>query len=194
LAREIHDELSGTLTALKMDLFLLRDRAEDQKLFLQKLSSMSELVDHSLARVRAIATELRPVVLDKLGLVAAIEWQIEEFHDRWGIACETHLPAGKFVLDSDRSTAVFRILQEALTNVVRHAHATKVVVDLKNEAGNVVLTVRDNGKGINPKALHYHASIGLLGMRERALSFGGKTEVARLPEGGTCVTVWIPTG
>jgi PAS domain S-box-containing protein len=195
LAREIHDELSGTLTALKMDLSLLPDRAaKDRKLFFQKLSSMTELIDHSVARMHAIVTELRPVVLDKLGLVAAIEWQAGEFQDRWGIACETHLPAGKFVLDSDRSTALFRILQEALTNVVRHAHGTKVVVDLRNQGENVILTVRDNGKGINPKALHAHESIGLLGMRERALSFGGKTEVARSPEGGTCVTARIPTG
>ena len=135
LAREIHDELSGTLTALKMDLSLLPDRAaKDHKLFLEKLGSMSGLIDNTLAQVHTIVTELRPVVLDKLGLIPAIEWQAQEFQERSGIACETHLPAEEISLDSERATAVFRIFQEALTNIARHADASKVVVDLKREA------------------------------------------------------------
>jgi two-component system, NarL family, sensor histidine kinase UhpB len=195
LAREIHDELSGSLTALKMDLSLLPDRAaKGHRPFLEKLSSMSGLIEHTLARVHAVVTELRPVVLDKLGLVAAIEWQTEEFQDRSGIACEIHLPAEEIPLDSAVSTAVFRILQEALTNVARHARASKVVVELKSEVGNLTLTVRDNGKGIDEKAIYAHNSMGLLGMRERALSFGGTAEVGRLPQGGTLVTARIPTG
>jgi PAS domain S-box-containing protein len=193
LAREIHDELSGTLTALKLDLSLLPDRAsKDPQSFLKKLGSISALIDHTLARVHSIVTELRPVVLDKLGLVAAIEWQAREFQERSGITCETHLPAGELTLDSDRATALFRIFQEALTNVARHAGAGKVTVDLRSEAGTLILTVRDNGKGIDEQALHSHRAIGLLGMRERAITFGGKTEVGRLPEGGTAVTVRIP--
>jgi signal transduction histidine kinase len=194
LAREIHDELSGTLTALKMDLSLLPNRAaKDRNLFLEKLSSMSGLIDRTLARVHTIVTELRPVVLDKLGLVAAIEWQTGEFQDRSGIACETHLPTEEIPLDPEQSTAVFRILQEALTNVARHANATKVVVDLRSEAGILILAVRDNGKGIDEKAIYAHNSMGLLGMRERALSFGGTAEVTALPGGGTLVSVRIPT-
>jgi PAS domain S-box-containing protein len=193
LAREIHDELSGALTALKMDLSLLPDRAaKDHKLFLEKLESMAGLIDHTLARVHNIVTELRPVVLDKLGLIAAIEWQTGEFHKRSGIICETDLPNEEIPLDADRSTALFRILQEALTNVARHANATKVIVEFKNEAGSLILTVRDNGKGVDEKVIFDKNSLGLLGMRERALSFGGLTEITSLPEGGTLVRVRIP--
>ena len=193
LAREIHDELSGALTALKMDLSLLPDRvAKDRSLFLEKLHSMSELIDHTLARIQSIATALRPVVLDKLGLIAAIEWQAGGFQDHSGIACESHLPDEDLPLDSDRSTAVFRILQEALTNVARHANATKVVVELKSEAKDLILTVQDNGKGIDEQAIRAHGSMGLLGMRERALAFGGAAEVAALPAGGTLVSLRIP--
>lgn len=192
-AREIHDELSGTLTALKMDLSLLPDRAaRDHNLFLEKLGSMAGLIDRTLDRVHSIVTELRPVVLDKLGLVAAIEWQTREFHERSGIACDTRLPEREIELDSDRSTALFRILQEALTNVVRHANATRVVIDLRSEAGSLILSIQDNGKGIDEKSIHAHTSMGLLGMRERALSFGGATEVAAQPGGGTRVSVRIP--
>ena len=194
LAREIHDELSGSLTALKMDLSLLPDRvAQNHRLFLEKLDSMSGLIDRTLARVHTIVTELRPVVLDKLGLIPAIEWQAREFQERSGIRCEIHLPAKEIPLDSDRATAVFRIFQEALTNVARHANASKVIVDLKSEAGSLILAVHDNGKGIDPMKIFNHTSVGLLSMRERALSYGGTTEVMRLP-GGTLVTVRIPTG
>jgi signal transduction histidine kinase len=159
---------------------------------LEKIRSMSELIDHILARIQSIATALRPVVLDELGLVAAIEWQTGEFQDHSGIACESHLPVKDLSLDSDRSTAVFRILQEALTNIARHANATKVVVELKSEAKDLILTVRDDGKGIDEKAIRAHNSMGLLGMRERALAFGGATEVTAVPMGGTLVSLRIP--
>jgi two-component system, NarL family, sensor histidine kinase UhpB len=193
LARELHDELSGTLTALKMDLSLLPDRAaKHHNLFLEKLSSMSEHIDHTLARLHAIVTELRPVVLDKFGLVAAIEWQASEFQDRSGIACETHLPTKEIPLDADRSTAIFRILQETLTNVIRHADASRVVVNLRTEKEILVLEVRDDGEGIDETKIVSPESFGLLGIRERALSFGGKAEVSCLPGGGTLVTVSIP--
>ena len=193
LAREIHDELSGTLTALKMDLSLLPDRTtKNHNSFLEKLSSMSGLIDQTLARVHTIVTELRPVVLDKLGLVAAIEWQTGEFHERSGIVCETHLPTEEIPLDPDRATALFRIFQEALTNVGRHANASKVVVELRTEAGSVILAVRDNGKGIDEGGIHAPNSLGLVGIRERALSFGGTAEVAAMPERGTRVTVRVP--
>jgi PAS domain S-box-containing protein len=195
IAREIHDELSGSLTALKMDLALLPDRAaKDQSLFSEKLSSMAGLIDRTMACVRAIVSQLRPVVLDNLGLVAAIEWQLEEFQNRSGIACEFHPPSEEIPLNPERSTAVFRILQEALTNVARHASASKVAVDLASEAGSLILTVRDNGKGIDEKTIYPHNSMGLVGMRERALAFGGTAGVSRLPQGGTLVTVRIPTG
>ena len=193
LAREIHDELSGSLTALKMDLSLLPDRAaKHHDLLLEKVGSMSALIDRTLDRVHTIVTELRPVVLDKLGLVAATEWQAREFQERSGIACGIHLPIEEVPLEHDRATAVFRILQEALTNVARHAGASKVIVDLRSEAGHLILEVHDNGKGIEEKAIDAHSSMGLLGMRERALSFGGAIEITALPEGGTLVGVTIP--
>jgi signal transduction histidine kinase len=193
LAREIHDELSGTLTALKMDISLLPDRAtKDRNAFLEKLNSMAALIDSALARVQTLVTELRPVVLDKLGLVAAIEWQVGEFHERSGILCETHLPVEEIPLEFGRSTALFRILQEALTNVARHANASKVVVELATESRSIILTVEDNGTGIDEKLISAPESFGLLGMRERALSFGGTTEVIALPGKGTRVRVVIP--
>lgn len=194
LAREIHDELSGSLTALKMDLSLLPDRvAKDHNLFLEKLRSMSELIDNTLAQVRTIVTELRPVVLDKLGLIPAIEWRAREFQERSGIACQTHLPVEEIPMDRDRAIAVFRILQEALSNIAQHAHASKVVLDLRSDTNNLTLTVRDDGEGIPESKVFDRGSIGLLGMRERAMAFGGTMEVTALPERGTCVTVRIPT-
>ena len=193
LAREIHDELSGSLTALKMDLSLLPDRvAKGGKLFSQKLRSMSRLIDNTLAQVRTIVTELRPVVLDKLGLIPAIEWQAREFQEHSGISCEAHLPADDIHLDRDRATAVFRILQEALSNVARHADASQVVLDVTCDANEFNLTVRDDGKGIDGTRIFDRDSLGLLGMRERAMAFGGTAEAAPLPERGTCVTVRIP--
>jgi len=193
LAREIHDELSGTLTALKLDISLLPDRAaKSHDSLLEKLDSMSALIDRTLGRVHSIVTELRPIVLDKFGLIAAIEWQVTEFQDRSGIACELHLPKKEFSLDSDRATAIFRILQEALTNVVRHAQATKVVVELKIDNKNLSLSVRDNGKGIAYGEIDAPKSIGLLSMRERALSFGGVTEITSVSQGGTSVSMRMP--
>lgn len=193
LAREIHDELSGSLTALKMDLSLLPDRvAKNRNSFLEKLNSMSRLIDNTLAQVHIIVTELRPVVLDKLGLIPAIEWQAREFQERSGIACEAHLPDEEIPLDPDRATAVFRILQEALSNVARHAAARQVVLELTRDGNNLNLTVRDDGKGIDERKIFDRDSLGLLGMRERAMAFGGTAEVGALPERGTCVTVRIP--
>jgi signal transduction histidine kinase len=185
--------MSGSLTALKLELSLLPDRAaNDGSLFLEKLHSMAKLIDNALARVQSIATQLRPVVLDKLGLVAAIEWQASDFQERSGIACETRLPTAELALDSERATAVFRIFQEALINVARHANATQVLVDLRSEAGDLILTVHDNGKGISAKAIKAHDSLGLLGMRERAMCFGGRTQVTRARGGGTVVSVRLP--
>ncbi len=193
LAREIHDELSGSLTALKMDVSLLPARAaKDRAAFSEKLASMSQLIDTTLAHVHSIVTELRPVILDKLGLIAAIEWQASQFQARSGIVCETHLPAEEIALDPDRATAIFRIFQESLTNIARHANASKAAVDLRREAENVVLAVRDNGKGIDEQMIYAHHSLGLLGMRERALSFGGTVEVRALPGDGTLMTMKIP--
>jgi signal transduction histidine kinase len=193
LAREIHDELSGSLTALKMDISLLPDRAaQGHDLLLEKSRSMTAIIDSTLGRMHAIVTGLRPVVLDKFGLVAAMEWQSSEFQQRSGIICESELPAEELQLDSERSIAIFRILQEALTNVVRHAEASKVKVVLRCEAEGLMLAVRDNGKGIDEKTIHAQTSLGLVGMRERALALGGTMEISGLPQHGTQLIVKIP--
>jgi signal transduction histidine kinase len=176
-----------------MDLSLLPDRAaRNDGSFTEKLGSMAQMIDRTLDTVRHIVTELRPIVLDKIGLVAAIEWQTEEFQKHSGIVCETHLPTREISLDPARSTALFRILQEALTNVARHSGARKAIVELRIEAGNIVLTVCDDGKGIDEMLINAPDSIGLLGIRERMLPFGGRTQVACRPEGGTLVCVELP--
>jgi signal transduction histidine kinase len=176
-----------------MDVSLLPDwAAKNRAAFLEKLVSMSQLIDTSLDHVQAIVTELRPVILDKLGLTAAIEWQASQFQERSGVICETQLTAEEIALDPDRATAVFRIFQESLTNVARHADASKVAVELRRDGEKLLLTVRDNGKGIDEQSIYAHRSLGLLGMRERALSFGGIVEVRGLPGEGTLVTMTIP--
>lgn len=193
IARQIHDEVGQALTGLKMDLSWLASRlSEDQKPLLEKTKSMSTLVDTTLHGVREIATELRPGVLDDLGLAAAIEWQTQEFRTRTGIRCEATVPPRDIALDQSRSTAIFRIFQEILTNLVRHADATSVNVSLKQETRNLILEVRDNGKGIAESEISSPKSLGLLGMRERALLFGGEVRISGTRGKGTTVTVTIP--
>jgi signal transduction histidine kinase len=139
-------------------------------------------------------TELRPGLLDDLGLVAAIEWQAEEFQKRTGIKCEATLDPEEIILDQDRSTAISRILQETLTNVSRHANATKVKVNLRKKAGKLILKVNDNGKGITEKQISDPKSFGLIGIRERVHLFGGEVKISGIRDKGTTVTVNIPLG
>jgi PAS domain S-box-containing protein len=193
IAREIHDELGQVLTGLKMDLFWLSSKLpEDQKSLLGKTKSMLELIDTTIQSVRKLSTELRPGVLDNLGLKAAIEWQIGEFQTRTGIRCEFIAPEEDIALDQDCSTAVFRIFQEALTNVVRHSNATRVNITLEKSADHLLLEVQDNGKGIEESKIFDLESLGLLGMRERALYLGGKVKFEGIQGKGTKVTVLIP--
>lgn len=145
-----------------------------------------------IAIVRRIASDLRPVVLDVLGLDAAIEWQVQQFQDRTGIAVHCEVPWDHVDLNSERSTAVFRIFQEALTNIVRHAGATRVDVTMMEEAGEFVLRIRDNGRGITEDEKSDQLSVGLLGMRERAHSIGGQIDVTGVAGVGTTVTVRLP--
>ena len=193
VAREIHDELGQTLTALKMDLSWLASRLpKDQDLLLQKTETMSKLVDTTIQSIWRITAELRPGILDDLGLTAAIEWQAQEFQSRTGIKCRFISGKRNPDLDQDRSIAVFRILQETLTNVARHAQATRVKISLIRMRGDLVLEVRDNGKGISEKDIFRPRSLGLLGMRERAHLFGGKLKIHGAPGNGTSVTLKIP--
>ena len=193
LARDIHDDLGQALTALKMDLSLLRKKfPKDQKPLLDRTQAISKLMDTSIETVKRISTELRPGVLDDLGLTAAIEWQAEEFQHRTGITCEVTSDPRDIILDRDRSTAIFRIFQESLTNVARHAQATRVTASLKEKAGTLELKVRDNGRGITKEQISDPKSFGIIGMRERVYPWEGQVKVKSAPGQGTTVEVRIP--
>lgn len=195
IAREIHDELGQALTGLKMDLtWVAKKLPLDQKALTTKIRSMFDLIDGTIQSVRKIATRLRPEVLDELGLAPAIDWQAKEFQKRSGIRCRLSLPSDALALDRERSTAAFRIFQELLTNIARHANATRIDVAMHVESDALVLAVEDNGKGIDESAMFSPKSLGLLGMRERVLPFGGKVEFARAGDRGTRVIVSIPFG
>ena len=193
IAREIHDELGQALTGLKMDLTWVAGKLPpDQKALAAKTKSMFDLIDGTIQSVRKIATRLRPEVLDELGLGPAIEWQAKEFQKRSGVRCKLSLAPGEAAIDRDRSTAAFRIFQELLTNVARHADATRLDVSMWVEGGVLMLEVEDNGKGIDESAMLSPKSLGILGMRERALPFGGDIEITGVRDQGTRVRVSIP--
>ena len=158
----------------------------------EKTKTMNQLIDEAVQTVKRISTELRPGVLDYLGLGAAIEWQTGDLERRTEIRFEFKSIPEEITLDRGRSTTLFRICQEALTNVVRHADATKVRVALKEERGRIVLRIKDNGKGIKEQQLSDPKAFGLIGMRERALSFGGEVKIIGIPGKGTLVVASIP--
>jgi signal transduction histidine kinase len=198
IAREIHDVLGQALTGLKMDLSWMSKRTaaipdiELAKVFEDKMRSMSQVVDSTIGTVRKIATELRPSLLDDLGLEAAAEWQVHDFEKRSGIVCRFVSDFGETEMDASCATALFRILQETLTNVARHANASRVSVHLQVKNGNALLQVRDNGRGITPREISNTNSLGLLGMRERALLVGGEVSIKGTPKNGTVVSVRVP--
>ncbi len=198
IAREIHDELGQDLTGLKMDLAMLEDLVNEHvgppalDEMTDRITSMSQLLDATVHAVRKIISELRPVLLDKLGLTAAIEWQAEEFQSRTGIACDCFITAEDAEFDRDCATAVYRIFQESLTNVIRHAEATRVSVSFGRDDNAFELEIRDDGKGIDGEPFSKAGSFGLIGMRERALLFNGTVAVAGAPGKGTTVTLTIP--
>ncbi len=193
IAREIHDELGQSLTAIKLDLSWLHDRYADHHELLKKIDSMVGLIDMSLTSVKRIASELRPAILDHLGLAAAVEWQMKEFKVRTGIDCRLIITPDDLMADRDRSTALFRILQEALTNVIRHAEASEVQVSLRKTDGQITLQIQDNGKGITQGQRADHRSFGLMGIRERVLFFNGDIDIhSGEPVEGTSITIRIP--
>ncbi len=196
IAREIHDEFGQALTALKLDLAWLARHLPADKDQLAKIDGMSDLIDDTVQTVRRIATELRPGILDDLGLPAAIEWQAEEFARRTGIACQVWLSHEELDLERALATALFRILQEALTNVARHAGATQVTITLEQRAGEVggelVLAIYDNGRGITESQANNSISLGILGMRERARTWGGTMSLHGPAGQGTQLVVRIP--
>jgi signal transduction histidine kinase len=195
IAREIHDKLGQALTGLKFDISWIGKKLPEGTEELQdKTRSMAKFIDGTIQIVRRISSELRPGVLDRLGLAAAIEWQVQEFQSRTGIKCTRSPNFEGLRLDQDKATAIFRIFQEALTNVARHANATTVDVSLCLESGNLMLEVKDNGEGIPESALFDPKSLGLLGMKERALAFGGRVNIVGNPGNGTRVIMVIPSG
>ncbi|MBW7888252.1 MAG: PAS domain S-box protein [Bacteroidetes bacterium] len=193
IAREIHDDLGQALTGLRMDLVWLNKQTIKLDESAQKrLRSMMELIDTTIHKVRKIATDLRPGILDDLGLAAAIEWQGKDFHERTGINFAFQSSIDDVEIDEKRTTAFFRIFQESLTNVVRHAKAKNVSIHLRQEGNNILLTVQDDGKGISQHEINNPRSVGFLGMRERAAVFGGEVSVIGIPSKGTTVLVKIP--
>ena len=193
IAREIHDELGQILTGLKIDLSWLTKRLpKEQLLLVEKTKSMYELIDIAVQTVKRISTELRPGALDDLGIAAATEWQAQEFEKRTDIKVQFKATPVDIVLDRNLSTAIFRIFQEALTNVVRHADATTVRVSLKKGKNGILLRVRDNGKGIEQKQIADPKAFGLIGMRERARFWGGEIRISGTPGKGTAIVVSIP--
>lgn len=195
VAREIHDDFGQQLTGLKFVLTALKNKNARENYSPEietQVLEMINMVDNSIASVRRIAKELRPGILDDLGLEAAIEWQAKEYEDRTGIKINFVSKINNLHFSKDVNTAVFRIFQESLTNVIRHAAASKVNVNLFIESENIVLEVIDNGKGISEEGKNNFSSLGLLGMSERAMYLGGEFNIERYKEGGTIVTVKIP--
>jgi signal transduction histidine kinase len=193
LARQIHDDLGQAWTGIKMDLSsLLHHPPVRRQERARRSRAILELIDHTIESVRKIATELRPAILDDLGLAAAVEWAAHEFAARTGTKCALDLPPADLAIDSEAATVLFRILQEALTNIARHAEATEFSVWLAESDGALCLEVRDNGKGFQEARLAHGGSLGILGMRERALLLGGRLTIRSSPGEGATVTVWIP--
>jgi PAS domain S-box-containing protein len=196
IAREIHDDLGQSLTALKMDIaWILRrlpERADAPGDIGGKLAGMAALTDEMIKQVRAIASGLRPGVLDDIGLVAAIEWQAEAFEERTGKSCTVRSTPSDAKVDMQVATAAFRIFQEALTNVIRHAEATRVEVFVDVREEELCLVIQDDGRGIRPEASHGRKALGLLGIRERAQRLGGRVVVEAAQPHGTRVELWIP--
>jgi two-component system, NarL family, sensor histidine kinase UhpB len=197
VAREIHDELGQMLTAIKMDLRWIEndlERLNDARLnpLLDKAVAATELTDTLARSVQRIAAELRPGILDRLGLVMALTHEAEQFQQRTGIRCRLKLPEDEPRLPIEFVTAVFRIFQEAMTNVARHAQASEVEIELESPPGFLTLKICDYGRGIKPSDLLGSHSLGMLGMQERARHLGGEITFKPVPTGGTMVVLQIP--
>jgi PAS domain S-box-containing protein len=198
VAREIHDELGQVLTAIKINLDWLErrlgEREGDRTLnpLLDRLVESAEMAESAIESVQRIATELRPDALDHRGLAAALEQEVHKFEERTGIGCRLQLPGAVPELSPEAATAVFRIFQESLTNVARHARARTVRIRLEPEAGHLVLEIEDDGCGISREALASPKSVGLLGMRERATALGGELALVPVSPRGTRVLLRLP--
>lgn len=198
ISRELHDDLGQTLTGLKMDIAVAEKKLSakriDKKIIVAKLSSMRELTDLLIKKVRKLAQEMRPNILDSFGLIPAVSWMLTDFEQRSGISTALiteieHLNAGKDVV-----LEVFRIIQESVTNVIRHSEADSVSVLIKAAGNNYEISIIDNGKGIAPKNMIAGNSLGILGMRERAEKINGSFAIFRNDDQGTTVKLIFPIG
>lgn len=193
IAREIHDELGQILTVIKIQISLLESKISDEpERAKEKVKSVIKLIDQSIESVQKICSKLRPGLLDEFGIMAAIEWQAQDFQNKTNIICECDLPKEDIQLNQAKSTALFRILQEALVNSARHANANRITIKLVQEKGRLTLDIMDNGKGITQSQVNDPRSLGLLGMKERALVFGGTVEIRNSMHSGTLVRTIIP--
>ncbi len=188
----MHDTLGQALTGLKINLTLLKKRMAGDKALEESIEAMSGLIDSTVQSVRDISTDLRPGIIDDLGLIAALDWQLKKFEDMTGIVCslESNMEDGR--LDKDLSIALFRISQEGLTNIARHADAKHVNVRLDDDAGSLVLEIEDDGRGFTSQEIFSGTSVGIISMRERALAFGGNVTIRGEKGRGTTLTVRIP--
>jgi signal transduction histidine kinase len=198
VARELHDELGQVLTSLKLEFIWLVDELKKSEpkpgiQLVNKLQSLIGLIELSIQSVRQISGDLRPAVLDHLGLREAVQWEATKFQARTGIRCRVASQLTHDLDDRARALALYRILQEALTNVVRHAHAGAVRISLAERGRTLMLVVKDNGRGITRSELSSMMSIGLLGMSERARLLGGRLTITGAPGRGTTVTVRVPS-
>jgi len=193
IAREIHDELGQQLTGLKMDIYWLSNKIAPAREPVQhKINDIFELIDKTIDSVRRIAAQLRPSTLDNLGLVEAMEWQSTEFANRTGLQMQFQSGIQDLAIPPDMATGLFRIYQEALTNITRHAGAATVSATLELEMDWLILKIRDDGRGFDPAKVRNKKTWGLLGMKERALMMGGKYEIASRPMEGTSIIVSVP--
>jgi PAS domain S-box-containing protein len=198
LAQEFHDQIGQTLTALKMDLTMLQYQVADRKKELSRtaidveIQAIQQMADHAIGSIREIMAELRPEVLDHLGILPALEFEVEKFQRNSGISCVFTSHIEEIELDQGKSIALFRIFQEAITNVARHAQATHVHVITRREGDDLILEIKDDGIGISFDAENKTRSFGLIGMRERAMLFGGKVEITGTMGKGTTIVVRMP--
>jgi len=194
IAREIHDDLGQNMLALRIDVLRLQARTANRHPALnQRVVAALAQIDSTIKSVRGIINNLRPPALD-LGLQAAIEWQLRDFRRRSGLACDLAAAGGEFdaALDEGRALALFRILQESLSNVARHAGASRVEIELRRDGGGLCMTVRDDGVGMDPATARKPDSFGLLGIRERVGYLQGELTIDSAPGRGTALTVSIP--
>lgn len=192
IARELHDDLGQQLTALKMDLSWLAHRLPNDTVLAEKIQAMKALTNSSVNSIRRIASDLRPTMLDDLGLAPALEWLAQDFAQRTGIKMHLNVANHTHRLTKNAETAIYRIVQESLTNVTRHAAAANVFISTEYTAKGFLLTVRDDGIGIGPGSRRKAKSFGLLGMRERVHVFGGAIAISGEPGEGTLIEVELP--